>query len=176
MKRFATGLAHLLLLLALWMGGHQMALAADQAAVPGNAPSNAQLDPAMVIRLRRLESELRCLVCQNQTLADSEAGLAQDLRNQVEELALKGMSDDEIKAWLRERYGDFVLYRPPVQPNTWLLWFGPFVVLIAALCYWFWRLARTRAKTAAELPKADRASFDAVIAAATHASGRISQN
>jgi cytochrome c-type biogenesis protein CcmH len=166
MKRFAV----LIMLLAMTCST-PLVYAAEQAAVPGNAPSNAQIDPAMALRLRHLESELRCLVCQNQTLADSEAGLAQDLRNQVEELALKGMSDDEIKAWLRERYGDFVLYRPPVQPNTWFLWFGPFVILLAGLGFWIWRLTRGRARATTEVPSADRASFDAVISAATHPSG-----
>ena len=116
--------------------------AADQAPVPGSgvAPTHEALDPAMVKRLKKLETELRCLVCQNQTLADSEAGLAQDLRNQIESLALEGKSDEEIKVWLQARYGDFVLYRPPVKPLTWFLWFGPFILLIGAILFWAWRL------------------------------------
>jgi cytochrome c-type biogenesis protein CcmH len=141
------------------------ALAAEQAPVPGSAPRAGTLDPAMALRLKRLESELRCLVCQNQTLADSEAGLAQDLRNQVEELALKGMSDEQIKRWLQDRYGDFVLYRPPVRPTTWVLWFGPFVVLLAALVFWIARLARRRRNPAPLVESND--NFEDVISAAT---------
>jgi cytochrome c-type biogenesis protein CcmH len=140
-------------------------LAAEQAPVPGSAPRAGTLDPAMALRLKRLESELRCLVCQNQTLADSEAGLAQDLRNQVEELALQGMSDEQIKSWLQDRYGDFVLYRPPVRPTTWVLWFGPFVILLAALVFWIARLARLRRSAAPAVESTD--DFEDVISAAT---------
>ena len=86
---------------------------------------------------------LRCLVCQNQTLADSEAGLAQDLRKIVHDRIVAGQSDEQIKKFLIARYGDFVLYRPPVQANTWLLWFGPFLLLFAAAFVW-WRVARRR--------------------------------
>ena len=91
--------------------------------------AGAQADPALDARLRALEEELRCLVCQNQTLADSSAPLAEDLRREVRELAVAGKSDEEIKQYLVARYGDFVLYRPPVKSTTWLLWFGPFVLL-----------------------------------------------
>jgi cytochrome c-type biogenesis protein CcmH len=101
------------------------------------APSTSALDA----RLKRLEVELRCLVCQNQTLADSDAPLAADLRREVRELAVAGKSDDEIRAFLTARYGDFVLYKPPVQRNTWLLWFGPFVLLGGGALMW-WRIGR----------------------------------
>ena len=84
-------------------------------------------------RLRALETDLRCLVCQNQTLADSDAPLAVDLRNQIRELAQKGRSDDDIRAYLLERYGDFVLYMPRFTPVTWLLWLGPFMLLVVGL-------------------------------------------
>jgi len=80
-------------------------------------------------RMRRLEEELRCLVCQNQSLADSHAELANDLRRTVETLAKQGKSDDEILLFLKERYGDFVSYRPPFNFSTALLWIGPFFVL-----------------------------------------------
>ena len=86
--------------------------------------------PEVAKRLKMLESELRCLVCQNQTLAESPAGLAGDLRREVRSLVEQGKGDAEIKAFLRERYGDFVLYKPPVDPKTYLLWFGPFGLLI----------------------------------------------
>jgi cytochrome c-type biogenesis protein CcmH len=104
--------------------------------------------PALDARLKHLELELRCLVCQNQTLADSDAPLAADLRREVRELAVAGKSDDEIRAYLVARYGDFVLYKPPVKPVTWLLWFGPFVLLAVGALIW-WRMARARAGDAA---------------------------
>ena len=84
-------------------------------------------------RLRRLESELRCLVCQNQTLADSDAPLALDLRNEIRAMARNGRSDDEIRAFLLDRYGDFVLYMPRFTPVNWLLWLGPFALLAVGL-------------------------------------------
>ncbi|HEX6792304.1 MAG TPA: cytochrome c-type biogenesis protein [Casimicrobiaceae bacterium] len=93
-------------------------------------------DDALDARLKSLEAQLRCLVCQNQTLAESEAPLAADLRNEVRELAQSGKSDDDIRAYLVARYGDFVLYKPPVKPVTYLLWFGPFVLLAAGLVVW----------------------------------------
>jgi cytochrome c-type biogenesis protein CcmH len=80
-----------------------------------------------------LATELRCLVCQNQSLADSHADLAIDLRNQVREQMKAGKTDDEIRAWLTQRYGDFVLYRPPVRSTTALLWVGPFLLLLVGL-------------------------------------------
>lgn len=96
-------------------------------------------DPIFEARLRRLESGLRCLVCQNETLADSGAGLAEDLRREVRSLALAGKSDDDIRAYLHERYGDFIFYRPPVRPETWILWFGPFALLIGLAFFLIWR-------------------------------------
>lgn len=98
---------------------------------------------ALDVRLKRLEGDLRCLVCQNQTLADSNAGLADDLRREVRTLALAGKSDDEIRAYLVARYGDFVLYNPPVKPVTWMLWFGPFALLIGGGAIW-WVVLRRR--------------------------------
>jgi cytochrome c-type biogenesis protein CcmH len=80
-------------------------------------------------RFKQLTQELRCLVCQNQNLADSDAQLAHDLRAEVHEMLIAGNSDDEIKQFMVERYGDFVLYRPPVQQNTYLLWLAPMVLL-----------------------------------------------
>ena len=105
----------------------------------------AQADPALDVRLKTLEEELRCLVCQNQSLADSNAPLAEDLRREVRELAVAGKSDDEIKQYLVARYGDFVLYKPPVKRTTWLLWFGPFVLLIAGGVIW-WLILRRRGR------------------------------
>jgi cytochrome c-type biogenesis protein CcmH len=91
--------------------------------------SNVQVEE----RLVHIAEELRCLVCQNESLASSHADLAEDLRAQVREQIASGKSDQQIKDYLVERYGDFVLYRPVVKPLTWLLWFGPFVALLLAL-------------------------------------------
>jgi len=104
-------------------------------------------DPALEQRVMTLSAELRCLVCQNQSLADSHADLAVDLRNQVREQMRAGKSDMEIKAWLTQRYGDFVLYRTPVKSTTWLLWFGPFLLLIAGIAGLLFYLSRRRART-----------------------------
>lgn len=94
-------------------------------------------DPAIESRLHNLSQELRCLVCQNETLADSRADLAIDLRNQIREQMRAGKTDKEIIAYLTQRYGDFVLYSPPVRPRTYLLWFGPFVLLFGGLLFLF---------------------------------------
>jgi cytochrome c-type biogenesis protein CcmH len=89
--------------------------------------------PVEEARYQDLINQLRCLVCQNQTIAESNAPLAQDLRNQVQTMMRAGHSDAEILGYLTERYGDFVLYRPPLKRKTWLLWAGPFVLLGVAL-------------------------------------------
>ena len=87
-------------------------------------------DAAEEARFRELSAELRCVMCQNQSLADSNAQIAADLRQQVLELMREGKSDREIKDYLVARYGEFVLYSPPVKPATWLLWFGPALILL----------------------------------------------
>ena len=86
-------------------------------------------DRAEEVRFQNLTRQLRCLVCQNQDLADSDADLAKDLRKQVFDMMRAGKSDDEIKQFLVARYNDFVLYDPPLKPGTWLLWFTPFVLV-----------------------------------------------
>src|SRR5438046_6988162 len=106
------------------------------------AAQSAADDPAMEARLRNLSQELRCLVCQNETLADSRADLAEDLRKEIREQMQQGKSDQEIIAFLTQRYGDFVLYKPPVKATTYLLWFGPFVLLIAGTLVLFRFLRR----------------------------------
>jgi cytochrome c-type biogenesis protein CcmH len=90
-------------------------------------------DPELEKRVRALSQKLRCPMCQNESLADSPAGVAVDLRNQIREQMKAGKSDEEIVAFLTSRYGDFVRYEPPVRPSTYLLWFGPFILLIAGL-------------------------------------------
>lgn len=90
-------------------------------------------DPVVEQRLIVISEELRCLVCQNESLAGSRADLAMDLRREIRGLIKQGKTDQEIRDFLVSRYGDFVLYRPPVKPTTWLLWGGPFVLMICAL-------------------------------------------
>ena len=98
-----------------------------------NEAAPAVADPALEARMLSITSELRCLVCQNQTIADSHAELADDLRRQVREMLVRGDTDQQIIDYMTARYGDFVLYRPPVKATTWLLWFGPGVLLVGGL-------------------------------------------
>lgn len=115
----------------------------------GIVPAHAAEDPALEQRVQRISEELRCLVCQNQSLADSHAELAIDLKNQVREKLKQGASEKDVITFMTERYGDFVLYRPPVKATTWLLWFGPGLLMVAGLVALFMRL-RQRAATGAE--------------------------
>lgn len=111
-------------------------------------------DPAAEARLKHLAVELRCLVCQNQTLADSNAPLAEDLRREVREMIAKNMSDQEIIEFLVARYGDFVLYRPPLKATTTLLWVGPFALMAIGATALVITLRR-RARTMVEIPVTD---------------------
>jgi len=115
------------------------------------------MSPEAARRLRTLEEELRCLVCQNQTLADSGADLALDLRRQVEKMVSEGRSDPEIKNYLVERYGDFVLYRPRIQGNTLALWLGPFVLLLVGAIAW---VLVQRRSMRARAPRSQSAAAD----------------
>jgi cytochrome c-type biogenesis protein CcmH len=115
---------------------------ATQAGAAAGAPVGAD-DLAKTERFRRLASELRCLVCQNQSLVDSNAPLAQDLRNEVVKLMASGRDDGQIKSFLVDRYGEFVLYRPTLSLRNALLWLGPFLLLVAGAVAW-WRLGRRR--------------------------------
>lgn len=110
-------------------------LVALQCMLPANASEALPLaeDPIVEKRLIGISAELRCLVCQNESLAGSRADLALDLRREIRTLIKDGKTDTEIMAFMVSRYGDFVLYRPPVNPVTWLLWFGPFCLLIGAV-------------------------------------------
>jgi cytochrome c-type biogenesis protein CcmH len=99
----------------------------------GKDAAPAVADPVLEARMLRIAAELRCLVCQNQTIADSHADLAQDLRRQVREMLVRGDSDQQILDYMTARYGDFVLYRPPVKSTTALLWYGPAVLLVGGL-------------------------------------------
>jgi cytochrome c-type biogenesis protein CcmH len=110
------------LVLAAWLGAASAAFAREA------APAAA--DPALEARVNAIAAELRCLVCQNQTIADSHAELANDLRRQIREMLAAGRSESEVLAYMTERYGDFVLYRPPVKASTALLWTGPALMLV----------------------------------------------
>jgi cytochrome c-type biogenesis protein CcmH len=120
-------------------------------------------DPVIEERMKKMAAELRCLVCQNQSLADSNADLAVDLRNQVREQMLAGRSDAQIRDWLTERYGDFVLYRPPLKSSTVLLWLGPLALLLVAAATLVITLRRRRQTPAAELSDAERARAEALL-------------
>ena len=114
-------------------------------------------NPQVEARLKALAVELRCLVCQNQTLADSNAPLAEDLRREVREMIAKDMSDKDIIDFLVTRYGDFVLYRPPLKPTTMLLWLGPFLLLIGGVTALVLALRRRQKKLAdVSLSEAER--------------------
>ena len=122
-------------------------------ALPGfafaQAAEVAKPDPVVEDRLKVLAEELRCLVCQNQTIADSNAPLALDLRNQIRQQIAAGRDDEQIRAYMVNRYGDFVLYRPPFKATTALLWIGPFaLVLLGAGIF----LVLVRRRRAAQLP------------------------
>lgn len=113
---------------------------------------NADLDK----RAAALEEELRCLVCQNQTIADSHAGLAADLRREVREQLAQGKSEQEVLDFMVQRYGDFVLYRPPVKSSTWLLWFGPFLLVAAGALLLISRLRAARTRVAGVQPSEEQ--------------------
>ena len=116
MHRLAT------LLLLAWLG-----LATAQEARP------LAEDPVLEAKVLAIAEELRCLVCQNETIAASHADLAVDLRKQIRQKLQQGQSREQIVDFMVQRYGDFVLYRPPIKRSTWLLWGGPFLLLLAAL-------------------------------------------
>jgi cytochrome c-type biogenesis protein CcmH len=129
-----------------------VALVAPVAA--GEAAPAAE-DPVLEKRVIELATELRCLVCQNQSLADSNAPLAVDLRNQIRERMREGQSESQIVDFMVARYGDFVLYRPPVKGTTALLWFGPILLVAVGLVVLFVRLRRRRAVAEPELSAVD---------------------
>jgi cytochrome c-type biogenesis protein CcmH len=129
------------------------------------SPDEVLADPALEERARALSRQLRCLVCQNQSIDDSDAELARDLRQIVRERLVAGDSDAEIIAFLTARYGDFVLLRPPVKPATWGLWFGPLAVLLVAGggIVLYLRRRRPHDSASAPLDAAERARLDALM-------------
>lgn len=112
-----------------------VSIASSSHAADQDAVDKSTKDLVLEKRVHKLTEELRCLVCQNQTIADSHAGLAVDLKNQVREKVVQGATDQEILDYMVQRYGDFVLYRPPVKQTTWLLWFGPFLLMLLGLLF-----------------------------------------
>ena len=120
-------------------------------------------DPAVQARYDYLLNELRCLVCQNQSLADSHADLAQDLRNEVYRMIAAGQDDATVLRFMVDRYGDFVLYRPAIKPLTWSLWFGPLGLFIIVAALW-WRIQRQSSK-ANDIPLSqdERQRLDALL-------------
>ncbi|WP_126447252.1 cytochrome c-type biogenesis protein [Sulfuricystis multivorans] len=134
-----------------------------QAALAKEAAPLAE-DPAVEQRMVKITEELRCLVCQNESLAGSQADLAKDLRQEVRELIKSGKSDDEVREFLVSRYGDFVLYRPRVKPVTYLLWSGPFLLLIAGiLALMRYLRRRNRQLTEAPLTEEERRRAEALL-------------
>ena len=143
-----------LVVLALLLAGGALAL----------HPKDFQ-SPEEEARYRSLAKELRCVMCQNQSLADSPAGVADDMRRQVLALIREGRSDAEITAFFKARYGDFILYRPEVTPVTWALWFGPFLLfLIAAVgLVGYLRQRRQAMPAPAALSEAERARAEQLL-------------
>ena len=147
LRSLAAGLAAVLLSTLLVL--HTLALA--QTALP------LAEDPVLEERVKRISNDLRCLVCQNETIAASSADLAVDLRNQVREMLRAGKSDAEVYQYMTARYGDFVLYRPPVKPATWVLWYGPAVLLVVGLVTLWWLLRRRNRMAADQFDAEDSA-------------------
>jgi cytochrome c-type biogenesis protein CcmH len=114
-----------------------------------NEAASASADPALEARVMQIAAELRCLVCQNQTLADSHAGLALDLREQMRAMLRDGADADQVRRFMTDRYGDFVLYRPPLKATTLALWFGPLALLIGGIGV-LWAVLRRRNRLGAE--------------------------
>jgi len=135
------------ILLALLLFAHSSFLASEEARPLAD-------DPVLEERVKAISYELRCLVCQNQTIADSNAGLAIDLRNQVRDMLKRGMSETDIREFMVARYGDFVLYNPPVKNTTALLWLGPLLMLVIAGVLAM-RVIRSRSKSSVSQDLAD---------------------
>lgn len=123
-------------------------------ALAGEARPNAE-NPEIEARLNRLAEDLRCLVCQNESLAGSRADLAEDLRREIREQMLQGKNDQEVIQYLTDRYGDFVLYRPPVKPVTYLLWGAPVLFLLIGGTAWYVVLRRRRSLQAEQTVSPD---------------------
>lgn len=117
----------------LWVGLFAGLLIVLAPAVPAKEVTSSAEDRVLEKQVNKISEELRCLVCQNQTIADSNAELAVDLKNQVRDMVESGQTQEQIVDYMVQRYGDFVLYRPPVKVSTYLLWAGPFLLLVMGL-------------------------------------------
>ena len=137
-----------------------LALSMLAIALPAKEASEVAANPQLEARMMALANELRCLVCQNQTIADSHAGLAEDLRQQIRVMLAQGRSEREILDYMTERYGDFVLYRPPFKASTLVLWLGPAALMLIALGA-LWRVLRRRQQLGAEAFDPDTPDDDA---------------
>lgn len=120
-------------------------------------------DPAKEARFRKFSEELRCLVCQNQSLADSNAELALDLRRELYKMIQNDATDEEIISFMVDRYGDFVLYKPPVKPVTWMLWFGPFVLIVIGLVILVRVIRNTGKQAATEISPEEQKRLNALL-------------
>lgn len=127
-----------------WMALLLLVLSAMLPTAVSGAASDEGLSDEQRQRFHQLSTELRCLVCQNQSIAESNADLAMDLKRQVRKQILEGRSDAEIRRYMRDRYGDFVLYKPAVEPKTYLLWLSPAILLLIAFFVLARRLRRAR--------------------------------
>jgi cytochrome c-type biogenesis protein CcmH len=145
--------------IARWLCCLSWLLAVPAAAIPVGAPLEFDT-PAQEEEYQTLIRELRCTVCQNQSLVDSNAGLARDLRRNIYQMIREGHGQGEITEFMVSRYGDFVLYRPPVQPNTYLLWFGPFLFLLLGVLVLVVVVGRQRRQAETGLTPAERARLD----------------
>lgn len=129
-------------------------------------------DPELEKKVNAIASELRCLVCQNQTIADSHADLAIDLKDQVREMVRQGKTRDDVVDYMVQRYGDFVRYRPPVKPTTYLLWAGPFLLLLGGLLILVVNLKKRRAVvTDAPLSEQEHQKLESILHSEKKASG-----
>lgn len=122
--------------------------------VPATASVDAAAARALDERVMAIAHELRCLVCQNESIAESQADLALDLRREIREMFIAGKNEADVRRFLVERYGDFVLYKPPVQRSTWLLWGGPGLLLLVALGAFGWQLVQRRRHPSEDAPDA----------------------
>lgn len=120
-------------------------------------------DPAKEARFKKFGEELRCLVCQNESLADSNAELALDLRRVLYKMIQNNASDEEIVSFMVDRYGDFVLYKPPVKPTTWLLWFGPFILVAVGLFILIRVIRNTRKQVDTKLTEQEQTQLDSLL-------------
>ena len=147
-------LKQLIMVVALWLPVWPATAGMEMFDFTGNVEES---------RYMELIAQVRCLVCQNQSLADSDADLAHDLRVEVYEHMQQGMNDAEVIDFLVSRYGDFVLYKPPVKPSTYLLWYGPFVLLAAGLVLLFRNVRKRGHQSEARFSEEERARIDALL-------------